>query len=33
MKLTIFKTDGTSSGKEDELRESIFSIETNETDL
>ena len=33
MKLTIFKTDGTSSGKEAELSDSIFSIEPNETVL
>lgn len=33
MKLKIFKTDGTSSGKEAELNDSIFSIEPNETVL
>jgi len=33
MKLTIFKTDGTSSGKEADLSDSIFSIEPNETVL
>jgi len=33
MKLKIFKTDGTSSGNEVELSDSIFSIEPNETVL
>lgn len=33
MKLTIYKTDGTSSGKEAELSDSIFSIKPNETVL
>lgn len=33
MKLKIYKTDGTSSGKEAELSDSIFSIEPNETVL
>jgi len=33
MKLKIFKTDGTSSGNEVELNDSIFSIEPNETVL
>jgi large subunit ribosomal protein L4 len=33
MKLTIYKTDGTSSGKEAELSDSIFSIDPNETVL
>jgi large subunit ribosomal protein L4 len=33
MKLTIYKTDGTSSGKKAELNDSIFGIEPNETVL
>ncbi len=33
MKLKIFKTDGTSSGSEAELSDSIFAIEPNETVL
>src|SRR5690625_2932209 len=31
MKLTIYKTDGESSGKEAELNDEIFNIEPNET--
>ncbi len=33
MKLTIYKTDGSSSGKKAELNDSIFGIEPNETVL
>jgi large subunit ribosomal protein L4 len=33
MKLTIYKTDGKSSGKKAELNDSIFGIEPNETVL
>lgn len=33
MKLTIYKTDGTSSGSKAELNDAIFSIEPNETVL
>lgn len=33
MKLTIYKTDGTSSGKSAELNDAIFGIEPNETVL
>ena len=33
MKLTIYKTDGSSSGKKVELNDSIFGIEPNETVL
>jgi large subunit ribosomal protein L4 len=33
MKLTIYKTDGSSSGKKAELSDSIFGIEPNETVL
>src|SRR5690625_2929947 len=33
MKVTILKTDGTSSGKEAELLDTVFGIEPNETIL
>ena len=33
MKLTVYKTDGKSSGKKVELNDTIFGIEPNETVL